>query len=636
LAPLADATRTLPHPGCAEIPRESIDVPTTDNDDAPASGPTAIGNFGRRPQGTRTRALRSRHRNRRGPLTAGVLALLACQSLATAAAPDIGLAPDPAPAEVTGRLQSGSHVKLFLPNLPYLAVSHAVNAALVRPANNERGWQYDLAISHRSIDNRIWEFRLREGVKFQDGSPFNADSVLLNMQYFQQDPFTFTKLSQILERVEKIDDYGVRFVLSEPYGVFLHDANWLQFYTREYLEKHGWNGKPTCPNLAEPGPFGLGPYTLHEGYVEGDRSTPEVVLKANPNYWGDDKARVETITIYTDMPSEEALTLALREEGRLDITPVPFAHAAETVLSPYAKLTVSPSKNNFAMHFNMLNGSAAILDDRIRFVVNHAIDQEYLLNLSMLGEGMMSPTTVSPNFYRVAEAIRSLDDFFAEYKSAHDFSTTALRSLVQDFQLDNGLDPAQPLRLTLLVQESFQFLTRDIQYFLERVNIDLRAEVVASEKQVFRQLFDTQTGTNAVAWDLLLWGNYDWYKHPWAAFFVYLPGTSWSTLPDNPRLVDLTQRLLRMDMDSAGYVPLLAEFIRYVYERNYMVFLPTPNNIYAVNKEVAFRPGSSAFVYLRDLEVTDLHWSLRGADPYPPERQAPLQIGRQQIGADAR
>jgi peptide/nickel transport system substrate-binding protein len=67
-----------------------------------------------------------------------------------------------------------------------------------------------------------------------------------------------------------------------------------------------------------------------------------------------------------------------------------------------------------------------------------------------------------------------------------------------------------------------------------------------------------------------------------------------------------------------------------------MVFLPTPNNIYAVNKEVAFRPGSSAFVYLRDLEVTDLHWSLRGADPYPPERQAPLQIGRQQIGADAR
>ncbi len=556
--------------------------------------------------------------------------------LANAERPDIGLATDPAPGEVTGELRQGSHIKLFLPNLPYLAISHAVNASLVRPANNDRGWQYDLATSHRNIDDTIWEFRLREGVRFQDGSPFNADSVLLNMEYFQRQPFTFTNLSTILARVEKIDDYGVRFVLTEPYGVFLHDANWLQFYTSEYLEKHGWNGKPTCPNLAEPGPFALGPYVLHQGYVEGDRSTPEVMLKANPSYWGEDKAKVETITIYTNLPIKEAHDLALHAEGRLDITPVPFAHAAETVLSPYAKLAVSPSMNNYAMHFNMLNGSAAIRDDRIRYVINHAIDQEYLLNLSMLGEGVMSPTTVSPNFYRVAEAIRSLDDYFAEYRASRDFSAGALRALVRDFQKDNGLDPEKPLELTLLVQESFLFLTRDIQYFLEQVNIDLRAEVVASEKQVFRQLFDTRNDTNEIAWDLLLWGNFDWYKHPWTAFFVYLPRTSWSTIPDNPELVELTQRLLRTDVESDQYVPLLAEFIRYVYERNYMVFLPNPNNVYAVNKEVSFQPGRSAFVYLRDLEVTDLHWSLRGGAPYPPERKSPLQISRENIGADAR
>lgn len=565
-----------------------------------------------------------------------LLALLSSPSPADTGPPDIGLAPDPAPGEVTGRLREGSHVKLFLPNLPYLAISHAVNASLVRPANNDWGWEYDLATSHRNIDDTIWEFRLREGVRFQNGSPFNADSVLLNMEYFQRQPFTFTKLSTILDRVEKIDDHAVRFVLTEPYGVFLHDANWLQFYTREYLEKHGWNGKPTCPNLAEPGPFALGPYILHRGYVEGDRSTPEVVLKANPSYWGEDKAKVETITIYTDLPIAEADDLALNSEGRIDITPVPFAHAAETVLSPYAKLAVSPSMNNYAMHFNMLNGGSPVLDDRIRYVINHAIDQEYLLNLSMLGEGVMSPTTVSPNFYRVEEAIRSLDDYFAEYRAARDFSTEALRGLVQDYQKDNGLDPGAPLELTLLVQESFLFLTRDIQYFLKQVNIDLRAEVVAGEKEVFRQLFDTQDDTNEIAWDLLLWGNYDWYKHPWAAFFVYLPGTSWSTLPDNPRLVDLTQRLLRTDVDSDQYVPLLAEFIRYVYERNYMVFLPNPNNVYAVNKEVFFRPGRSAFVYLTDLEVTDLHWSMRGDETYPPERIRPLQVIRESIGEGAR
>ena len=230
---------------------------------------------------------------------------------AQAQPPDIGLAADPAPGEVTGEFREGSHVKLFLPNLPYLAISHAINASLVRPANNDRGWQYDLAVSHQNIDDRVWEFRLRQGVHFQDGSPFNADSVLLNMDYFKRQPFSFTKLSKILDRVEKVDDYTVRFYLTEPYGVFLHDANWLQFYTREYLEKHGWNGKPTCPNLAEPGPFGLGPYILQKGYIEGDRSTPEVVLRANPRYWGEDKPKVETITIYTDLAITEARDQAL-------------------------------------------------------------------------------------------------------------------------------------------------------------------------------------------------------------------------------------------------------------------------------------------------------------------------------------
>jgi peptide/nickel transport system substrate-binding protein len=545
--------------------------------------------------------------------------------------PDIGLAADPSLSEVSGILKEGSHVKLFLPNLPYLAISHAINASLVRPANNEQGWQYDLAISHHNIGDMIWEFELRQDVHFHDGSPFNADSVLLNMDYFKKQPFTFTKLSKILDRVEKVDDYTVRFHLTEPYGVFLHDANWLQFYTRNYLEKHGWNGKPTCPNLAEPGPYGLGPYILVEGYVEGDRSAAEVVLKANPNYWGDDKPKVETITVYTGLTISEARDLALFSEGEIDITPIPFADEVEAVLSPYAKLAVSPSMNNYAMHFNMLNGNAAIRDKRIRYIINHAIDQEYLLNLSMLGEGVLSPTTVSPNFYRVADAIESLDQYFTEYSLTHPSSTERLRWLVQEYQQENGLDPQQPLRLTLLVQESFLFLIRDIQYFLAQVNIDLVADVTSSEKQVFRQLFDTLEDKNQKPWDLLLWGNFDWYKHPWAAFFVYLPGTSWSTIPADTQLVDLTERLLRTNVESEEYVPLLAEFIRYVYEQNYMVFLPNPHNVYAVNKEVLFNPGRSAFVYLRDLQVTDQHWSLRGKQPYPEERQKPLRIMRENI-----
>ncbi|MEH6636692.1 MAG: ABC transporter substrate-binding protein [Halioglobus sp.] len=545
--------------------------------------------------------------------------------------PDIGLSNDPAPAEISGELLPGSHVKLFLPNLPYLAISHAINASLVRPADNERGWQYDLAHSHRSIDDQVWEFQLRKGVNFQDGTPFNANSVMQNMDYFKRQPFTFSKLSKILARVEKVDDYTVRFHLTEPYGVFLHDAIWLQFYTPGYLEKHGWNGKPSCPNLAEPGPYALGPYILQEGYLEGDRSTPEVVLKANPHYWGASKPKVETITIFTGLGMEDARNSALFAEGEVDITPVPFADEVETVLSPYAKLAVSPSVNNYAMHFNLLNGSSAIADERIRFVINQAIDQEYLLNLSMLGEGVLSPTMVSPNFPQVSAAIELLGDYFTQYAVTHDSSIVHLRQLVHEYQRESGLNTNQPLPLTLLVQESFMFLVRDIQYFLGQVNIDLKAQVLDGEKQVFRQLFATVEDNNDLPWDLLLWGNYDWYKHPWSAFFVYVPGSSWSTIPPDQVLVEYTDGLLASNLDSDQYVPLIAELIRYIYENNYMVFLPSPNNVYAVNKEVVFNPGRSAFVYLRDLEVTDKHWSVRTSQAYPMQRKQPLKVNRQRL-----
>ncbi len=40
-----------------------------------------------------------------------------------------------------------------------------------------------------------------EGVSFQDGTPFNADAVLLNMAYFQRSPSSFSKISQILDRI---------------------------------------------------------------------------------------------------------------------------------------------------------------------------------------------------------------------------------------------------------------------------------------------------------------------------------------------------------------------------------------------------------------------------------------------------
>lgn len=538
---------------------------------------------------------------------------------------------DTAPDRVSGSFLKGSHVKLFVPNLPYLAISHSINAALVRPANNEQGWEYDLAVNHTHQGNKIFDFTLKKNIKFQDGTPFDADSVLLNMKYFKLRPYTYTKLYKIFDRVEKLSQYKVRFVLTEAYGVFIHDAIWLQFYTKSYLEKFGWNGKSTAPNLAAPGPYGLGPYILKEGYIEGDRSTGKAVLKANPNYWGDNKPKVETITVYTSLEQQEAIDLTLHREGELDISSIPFENEVETVLSDYAKLVISASTNNYAMHFNMINGSKGIMNDKIRYAINHCIDQEQLLNFAMLGEGVLSPTMVSPLFPKVDQAISLLDGFLQQEQDRFNEvnKIVYLRQIVTDFQSMNGLDPSKPLEISILAQESFLFLVKNIQFFLAQINIKLVIDLVKHEKLVFKELFTTYEGQNEKKWDILLWGNYDWYKHPWAAFFVYRPNNAWSTVPDEPYLSELTNQLLAVNVKSPKYIQLIASFIKYVYQNNYMLFLPSPNIIYAVNKEVVFHPRKSAFIPLWELEVTDLHWSVRGESKYPTYLKKSTKVTRE-------
>ncbi len=305
---------------------------------------------------------------------------------------------DDAPSRVGPGLVKGSHVKVFIPSLPYLYTSHSINGALIKPSNNQRGWEYDMATGHRQIDATTYEFTLRRGVRFQDGSPFNADAVVLNMAYFHKAPVQYSKINTVFDRAEKVDDYTVRFYLKEKYGCFLNDAIWMQFYTEEYLKtnENGWNGKATCPNLSRPGPFGLGPYILTEGYIEGDRHTPQAVLRANPYYWDARYPKVETVTVYTELDSIVATETVRSEEGGLDICVIPPEEKVETILAPYSKLIVSPSTDNIAIHMNLINGHPKLRERAVRRALNEALHQRNLLHFVFEEEGDLSP--ISPYF----------------------------------------------------------------------------------------------------------------------------------------------------------------------------------------------------------------------------------------------
>lgn len=510
----------------------------------------------------------------------------------------------------------GSHLRVYIPSLPYLYISHAINGALFRPANNAKGWDFDLATAYKKISDTVYEFTLRQGVEFQDGTPFNADMVLLNMRYFKEKPFIYSKMHEVFDHAEKVDDYTVRFHLTQKYGVFLNDVVWIQFYTPAYLQKFGWNGKATCPNLAEAGLYGIGPYILTEGYIEGDRKTPKAELVANPRYWDKRYPKIERITVYTELNSEEAKKSVLYAENQLDITPIAFESKVETLLSPYAKLLVSPSTDNYAIHINMRTGNPKLQDKNVRLALNQALHQENLLHFTYENEGESSPMSISPNFPGVRAAMKTIKPFSRVSDPYVGSNQQRLKKIL------NGLT------LKVLTQERFLFLWRGIEYQLNKVGVTLELNVTKNETLIFEQLLSTHEKKNTVAWDLLIWGNDDWFfNHPWTVFLTYRTHNVWSTISDDPTMDKLIEELFRVGVDEPEYPQTVLNAMQYAYDNAYMLFVPTPNKVFAVNKEVVFTPYKMGSLPLWEIELTKQHPSIRQGT-YPEALKQPVEIVR--------
>ncbi len=521
---------------------------------------------------------------------------------------------DDANQHLSPDLISGSHLKVFLPSVAYLYISHSINGALTRPANNAQGWDYDLAVSHQQIDDTTYEFKLREGVVFQNGTPFNADSIISNMKFFKRKPPVYSKIHEVYDRVSKIDDYTIRFHLKEKYGAFMNDVVWIQFYTQEYLLEYGWNGKPTPPNLAAAGLHGLGPYILVDGYVEGDRQTPKLELVANPLYWNKKYPKIERVTIYTELSEEQARNMVFYEENQLDIVPLNFNYKIETILSPYAKLLIYPSTETYMIHLNMRTGNPRLLDKEVRVALNQALHQINLLRFVYEDEGDLVPALAAPSFIGVKENLSKLALFSEENSPYQPEQQERLKKIL------NGLV------LKILTQERFLSLWKGIEYQLKKVGVKLEVTTLKNQKEIFDQLLNTNIGKNTQAWDLLSWGNDGWFLlHPWSVFMVLRTHNYWSTLPTDKIMDDYLEELFRTNTDEPAFVEIVYNVMRHASENAYMLFLPTPRKIFAVNKEVVFIPYQQAVLPLWEIELSNRHASLR-KEPYPNALKKPVQM----------
>ncbi len=211
----------------------------------------------------------------------------------------------------------------------------------------------------------VWTFYLRKGVKFHDGTELTADIVKYSIERAKQLQGPPAFLLDVIERVEVVDKYTVRFVLKYPFAPFPSLATFVIF-------------SPVPPNATnlEEKPIGTGPFKL-ELWKKGE----QVVLVANKDYWRDPpKVDKLIIKIY---PDPTTLRVAL-EKGEVDLALGIQPQDIEDLLkNPNLKMV---SKEGLVIEWLGMNQRREPLNNTLlRKAINYAIDYDYILNVILRG-----------------------------------------------------------------------------------------------------------------------------------------------------------------------------------------------------------------------------------------------------------
>ncbi|AXX88287.1 ABC transporter substrate-binding protein [Malaciobacter marinus] len=506
----------------------------------------------------------------------------------------------------------GSHIKVFIPTMPYLYLSKLINGTLIRSADNENGWEFMLATNLKRVGDLEYIFTLRDDVKFQDGTKFDAKSVIDNFEEFMKGSMLYKPLRSRLEKIEKLASNKIKFTLNKPYELFLDRLTRFNFFSSVYLKKFGWGigNIDTAVNTLEPGKYGLGPYILEEGYATGREQTAIIKIRANPYYYEKNKPYIEKITIYTELSNEEVLNMALKEEGGLDISPIPFNKKVETILSSYSKLVTSKSKHNISILFNLLKKDTSLKDKRVRIALNEAIDQEKLLKFVYKGEGQKSPTAANTNYYSVNLATKDLLTHHEKMINEKNETKKYLKSIL------NGLE------LNVYTMDRYMFLWKGIEFQLLQYGVKLNYIITKSEKELFSQLFSNIK--NPKKWDMITLGTESWSSNnPWTVFFHYRINNIWSAIDKDEYLSELINKYSEVKFNSEEFLDVVDNIIHRVYEKAYTLAVPSPNIVLAVNKEVDYVPPKVLIMPLWNTKITPFHHSIRKTK-YSKDRMLPI------------
>jgi peptide/nickel transport system substrate-binding protein len=238
-----------------------------------------------------------------------------------------------------------------------------------------------------SADGLVYEFVLRNGVRFHNGDPVTAEDVKFSFERYRGAASKTFK-----ERVAAVETSGttrVRFRLKEPWPDFLTfyssatGAGWI--VPKKYVEKVGDDGFKKAP-------IGAGPYRF-VSFTPG----VELVLEAVDQYWR--KVPQVKRLVFRTIPDPSTRFAALKR-GEIDVSYWMTASLGEELRRTQG-LTLKPSlaNNSYWVYFvDQWDPKSPWHDRRVRLAANYAIDRQAINQAETLGYSRMNYSLIPAHF----------------------------------------------------------------------------------------------------------------------------------------------------------------------------------------------------------------------------------------------
>jgi len=418
-----------------------------------------------------------------------------------------------------------------------------------------------LATSYEQTETNVFEFTLRQRVKFHDGTTFNADDVVYTFNRVldkNTGSVQWAMYGAYIDKVEKLADDKVKITLKKPWPDFLTilaTKPYTYIASRTAVEQLGADyGVNTA--------VGTGPFKLAE-WSKGQY----VKLVKNTDYWDKQYPKLDSIT-YKIIPESSSRQIALKT-GDVDMLfDVPYKDVAELAKDP--EFTVARHGSGAAQEL-WLNTTKAPFDDKhVRQALDLAINKQQMVDTLFYGCGTVA-NSIFPNWHWA---------YSPDLKSTYD------PEMAKALLAAAGYTKANPLKFTIITVPVPDYHDQAIMIQADLQEIGVEAQIQAMEKAAM--VAERDAGNWTAIMYRLIWDapilDYTWRPYG-AGSYLNQPHYNQEGGFQNSEAESVLQEAL-VEYDQAKAKPLFAQFDKMIAEDVPKVKLSYVDNINAMHSYV--------------------------------------------------